>query len=60
MITIQGKYETAKIFSDTTEEQSITQIYKILNSVVAKDSHIRVMPDVHAGAGCVIGTTMKK
>lgn len=59
MITIQGKYETAKIFSDTTEEQAITQIYKILNSVVAKDSHIRVMPDVHAGAGCVIGTTMK-
>ena len=59
MITIQGKYDTAKIFSDTTEEQAITQIYKILNSVVAKDSHIRVMPDVHAGAGCVIGTTMK-
>ena len=59
MIMIQVKYETAKIFSDTTEEQAITQIYKILNSVVAKDSHIRVMPDVHAGAGCVIGTTMK-
>jgi tRNA-splicing ligase RtcB (3'-phosphate/5'-hydroxy nucleic acid ligase) len=60
MIEIQGKYDIAKIFTDNVESEAISQIYKILNSVVAKDSHIRVMPDVHAGAGCVIGTTMKK
>jgi len=59
MIEIQGKYDSAKIFTDNVESEAISQIYKILNSVVAKDSHIRVMPDVHAGAGCVIGTTMK-
>lgn len=59
MIEITGKNDTAKIFNDNVEEEAIKQIYKILNSPVAKDSHIRIMPDVHAGAGCVIGTTMK-
>jgi len=60
MIEIQGKNGIAKIYNDGCETESISQIYKILNSPVAIDSHIRVMPDVHAGAGCVIGTTMKK
>ena len=59
MIELNGKYEIAKIFTDNCEAEAISQIYKILNSIVAKDSHIRIMPDVHAGAGCVIGTTMK-
>lgn len=59
MIEIIGKYDTAKIFTDNIEEQAISQLYKILNSKSAEDSHIRIMPDCHAGAGCVIGTTMK-
>jgi RNA-splicing ligase RtcB len=58
MMEIKGKYADAKIFTDDVEEEAIAQIAELLNQPFAKDSHPRFMPDVHAGKGCTIGTTM--
>ena len=60
MFNVRGKNGEAKIFTDLADEVTIGQIIGILNSELAKDSQVRIMPDCHAGAGCVIGTTMKK
>lgn len=58
MIPIQGKYNTAKVFTDNIENTTISQIIEICNTETFKDSKIAIMPDCHAGANCVIGTTM--
>jgi len=58
MITLQGKYNTAKVFTDTAENETISQIINLLNQDFTAGSQIRIMPDTHAGAGCPIGTTM--
>lgn len=55
---ITGKYNSAKVFTNNIEESAIIQIKELLNQEFIKDSKIRIMPDVHSGAGCVIGTTM--
>ncbi|QZA69605.1 tRNA-splicing ligase [Bacillus phage 035JT004] len=58
MIEVKGKYNSAKIFTDNIEETAMGQVIELCNQEFAKDSKIRIMPDVHAGAGCTIGTTM--
>jgi tRNA-splicing ligase RtcB len=58
MKEVVGKFATAKIFTDNIEEMALTQIQTVCDNIISKDSKIRIMPDVHAGAGCVIGTTM--
>lgn len=58
MIILNGKYAQAKIFTDIIDEASISQITSILNQPVCEGSNVRIMPDVHAGSGCTIGTTM--
>ena len=58
MIELRGKYSNAIVYADKIEETAITQIIELLNQPFAEEAHIRIMPDVHAGAGCVIGTTM--
>ncbi len=58
MIELQGKYNEAKIFTDIVDEASISQVLLLLNQEFVADSKIRLMPDIHAGAGCTIGTTM--
>ncbi|MBD5117402.1 MAG: RtcB family protein [Ruminococcaceae bacterium] len=58
MIELKGKYNEAKIFTDTVDETSITQVMLLLNQEFTSGSKIRLMPDIHAGAGCTIGTTM--
>jgi RNA-splicing ligase RtcB len=55
---VTGKYNTAKVFTDNVESEAISQIVNLCNQEFVKDSKIRIMPDVHAGAGCTIGTTM--
>lgn len=55
---IQGKYNTAKIFTDVIEKGAIEQIQAACDFPAFKGLKIRIMPDVHAGAGCTIGTTM--
>lgn len=58
MIEIKGKYNTAKVFTDNIEQEAAAQIMELCNQEFVKGSIIRIMPDVHAGIGCTIGTTM--
>lgn len=58
MIEIIGTNNTAKVFSRTLESSAEGQIRTICNMDIFKNSKIRIMPDVHAGKGCTIGTTM--
>ena len=58
MIELKGKYNEAKIFTDVVDETSIAQVILLLNQEFVTGSKIRLMPDIHAGAGCTIGTTM--
>ena len=55
MKTIEGY--NVKIFTDNIEETALEQIKQLLSIDVFSDKKIRIMPDVHAGAGCVIGFT---
>jgi tRNA-splicing ligase RtcB len=58
MFTINGKYTNALVTTENVEEEAIAQITELVNSAAAMGSKIVIMPDVHAGKGCVIGTTM--
>ena len=58
MFTIQGAQASAAVFTDLIDEGAISQIQELCNQPFAEGSQIRIMPDVHAGKGCTIGTTM--
>jgi len=58
MLTLQGKHNTATVFTYNIEQEATSQIIELLSQEFIKDSKIRLMPDVHAGKGCCIGTTM--
>lgn len=58
MLELNGKYGTAKVFTEIIDEGAISQIIELLNQPMAENQKVRIMPDVHAGAGCTIGTTM--
>jgi RNA-splicing ligase RtcB len=58
MIEITGKHNTAKVFTSSLDEKSQEQIKNLCDQPFVEGSTIRLMPDVHAGAGCTIGTTM--
>lgn len=58
MIELQGKYGQAKVFTDVVDADSISQVINLLNQPYIQGSRVRMMPDIHAGAGCTIGTTM--
>lgn len=58
MLELNGKYNSAKVFTDVIDQESIAQIILLCNQEFTKDLQIRMMPDVHAGSGCTIGTTM--
>lgn len=58
MVELQGKYAVAKVFTDVVDTESISQVINLLNQPYSENAHVRMMPDVHAGAGCTIGTTM--
>lgn len=58
MIEVKGKYNEAKIFTDVVDSASIAQVQELCNQEFTAGSRIRLMPDIHAGAGCTIGTTM--
>ncbi|MCL2861056.1 MAG: RtcB family protein [Firmicutes bacterium] len=59
MKTIQTKNGIVKIFTDNIEQEALLQIMEVANSVLGENADIRIMPDVHVGKGCTIGTTMK-
>lgn len=54
---VKGQYNMARIFTDNVEEEAISQIITLCNQEAFKDKKVRIMPDVHAGKGCVIGFT---
>ena len=58
MIEIKGKFNTALCFTDTVEGSAYEQIKTVCDIEDFASSKIRIMPDVHAGVGCTIGTTM--
>lgn len=58
MFILNGKYNSAKVFTENIDETAIAQIIELCNQPMSEGANIRIMPDVHAGAGCTIGTTM--
>lgn len=58
MLEIEGKFNKAKIFTDVVDTASINQVRLLCDQEFVKGSKIRLMPDIHAGTGCTIGTTM--
>ena len=58
MIEVNGRFNSAKIYTDVVDEASISQVIALCNQEFSAGSRIRLMPDIHAGAGCTIGTTM--
>lgn len=58
MIKITGQYNHALVFTGTMEAGAAQQIETLCDQEFVRDSKIRIMPDVHSGVGCTIGTTM--
>ena len=58
MLTLDCKYNQIKIFTDELESSAESQLRAMCEQPFMQDSKIRIMPDVHAGKGCTIGTTM--
>ncbi len=58
MFEIKGKINTAICYAKVVEDEAIEQIRRMCDYEFTEGSKIRIMPDVHAGKGCTIGTTM--
>ena len=58
MLEIKGNMNTAICYAKVIETEAIEQIQRMCDYEFTKGSKIRIMPDVHAGKGCTIGTTM--
>lgn len=58
LIEIKGRFNEAIVFTDKIEESAKQQVYDLCNLEFLDDSKIRMMPDLHAGKGCTVGTTM--
>lgn len=58
MLEIKGKVNTAICYASVIEDEAIEQIRRMCDYEFTEGSKIRIMPDVHAGKGCTIGTTM--
>ena len=58
MLEIKGKVNTAISYAKVIEDEAIEQIRRMCDYDLTKGSKVRIMPDVHAGKGCTVGTTM--
>ena len=58
MFEIKGKVNTVICYAKIVEDEAIEQIRRMCDYTLTEGSRIRIMPDVHAGKGCTIGTTM--
>jgi len=58
MLTYKGKYNEAVVYTDNIEETAASQLIELCSQEFMSGSKVRVMPDVHAGKGCVVGTTL--
>ena len=57
-LEIKGKVNTAICYAKVVEQDAIEQIRRMCDYEFTEGSQIRIMPDVHSGKGCTIGTTM--
>lgn len=57
-LQVEGRYNNAKVFTDKLESGAYKQIMELCDQPFVAGSLIRIMPDVHVGKGCTIGTTM--
>ncbi len=58
VLEIKGNVNTALCYAKVVEDEAIEQIRRMCDYAMTEGSQIRIMPDVHAGKGCTIGTTM--
>lgn len=58
MLEIKGNMNTAICFTKVIEDDAVEQIRRMCDYALTEGSRVRIMPDVHAGKGCTIGTTM--
>lgn len=59
MFEIKGKYNTAKVFTNEVDNETISQIIELCNQQWLEGCNIAIQADTHAGKGCTIGTTIK-
>ena len=57
MEVIEGRYNSAKVFTNVLDENCIDQIKGLLDLEAFRETQVRIMPDCHAGSSCVIGFT---
>ena len=57
MREIKGKFSSAIIYTDTVEDTALDQLMLLCDQPFTENCKIRIMPDCHAGTGCVIGFT---
>lgn len=58
MFEIKGKAATAICYAKVVKDEAIQQIRRMCDYDLTRGSKVRIMPDVNAGKGCTIGTTM--
>ena len=58
MIKIKGSYTTAVVYTEELDDASISQIFQICNQKSMEGCHIAIMPDVHMGSSCCVGTSI--
>ena len=58
MLEIRGRMNTAICYAKVIEQEAVEQIRRMCDHQFTQGSRIRIMPDVHAGKGCTVGTTM--
>lgn len=58
MFEIKGTVSTALCFAKVVEDEAIEQVRRMCSFALTENSKVRIMPDVHSGKGCTIGTTM--
>ena len=58
MFEIKGTINTAICYAKVIEDEAVEQIRRMCSYALTEGSKVRIMPDVHSGKGCTIGTTM--
>ncbi len=58
MFEIKGTVSTAICYAKVVEDEAIEQVRRMCSYALTEESKVRIMPDVHSGKGCTIGTTM--
>ena len=57
-IKVDGKYNTCNVYTTNVDDVTLLQLKDLLDQSFIEGEHVAIMPDCHAGKGCVIGTTM--